>query len=993
MALAARQRLACGLADVHHAQHHAMPLDAQDLLALSRLLDEALELPAGEREAWLAGLPAADQRHAAQLREMLADHDQRTASGPLSTLPRLGDDPPGARPGDSVGPYRLLRLVGQGGMGSVWMAERSDGAFQRRVALKLPRLSWSDGLAQRMARERDIGALLEHPHIARLYDAGVDALGRPYLAMEYVDGQPIDAHCRQQGLDIPARLRLLVQVARAVGYAHGRLVIHRDLKPSNVLVTAAGEVFLVDFGIAKLMGDAAPGSTLTQAQGRVLTPQYAAPEQLAGQTIGVAADIYALGVLGYELLTGALPYRPKRPTAAAMEEAILEGDAPPASRRVTDPATRRALHGEIDAILAKAMQRQPQHRYATADALADDIQRQLDGAVVLARPSSPWYRWGKTLRRHRVAFAAGAAVLVAIVGGSAIAVLQAQRAAEAAERARVVKQFVTEVFRANAGIGPNGEDLRRQSPELLLTRGAQLIETRFAQQPALRAELFGVVGGIYAEMGAYRLAADYTGRQVSAMQELVPSADEHHATLMKWAEALVQDEDAVAAEKVVREALKGAEANPAHRYDALVMLARVHYLAGKPDDSRSMLEVARKLKSSAGLEPRIADAWAVWLVSTDLVQANQFELGKAKADEAILLAQGIEGSLSPTADELRLSLVGPLLARSRVDEAKSYADPALARLRAGGNTTRIRAVVLAMEFAAADYPKDRDQTRRKFEASLADLRTADPPVAAELLARAEGRLARLEGDDGNTTRALELVSRIRSVLAGPALPPRRRRDLVMIVGDTLRRAGEHAQADQYLRERLALRRQLGGGEHPFAAVDHVLIALNLTMAGRLDDAGAVLDAAPHYPPLNDARDPDPDRFRRSLVEMRARIHMERGDFAGARELLGAPTEPSWMIPEVIPAIMHGEILCRLGQPEAGLTLLEPWAVERAKDNPLDVDIAHSRALTGLCALSAGKRHDAERWATKAREAFAHQSAVSPWFKKPLIELEQRLGRK
>ncbi|MBL0148572.1 MAG: serine/threonine protein kinase [Ideonella sp.] len=231
------------------------------------------------------------------------------------------------------------------------------------MALKLPRLAWGAGLAERMAREREIGALLEHSHIARMYDAGVDERGRPFLAMEYIDGQPIDAWCEAQGLDVPARLRLFVQVIRAVAYAHGRLVVHRDLKPSNVLVTPDGQAHLLDFGIAKLLGDVAanePG--LTQQQGRVMTPHYASPEQVAGEAITVQSDVYSLGVLLYELLTGLLPIEPKRGTLGAVEEAILQGDAPLASGRVKAKATARALRGEVDAILAMAMRREPAAR-------------------------------------------------------------------------------------------------------------------------------------------------------------------------------------------------------------------------------------------------------------------------------------------------------------------------------------------------------------------------------------------------------------------------------------------------------------------------------------------------------------------------------------------------------------------------------------------------------------------------------------------------------
>jgi serine/threonine-protein kinase len=264
-------------------------------------------------------------------------------------------------------------------------------------------------------------------------------------------------------------------VARAVAYAHGRLVVHRDLKPSNVLVTADGQARLLDFGIAKLLHEAGAGSDLTQEQGRVLTPQYASPEQFEGATITVASDVYSLGVLLYELLTGRHPYATQRKSVAAMEEAILEGEPPLASDKASDKTTARQLRGELDAILAKALRRDPARRYATADAFANDVERHLGGERVLAQPDSLAYRIRKTLQRHRAAFAATGAIAMAVLSGTAISIVQAKRANDAAERARVVKEFVVDVFRVNERGQTGNRELRQLPAELLLERGARLI--------------------------------------------------------------------------------------------------------------------------------------------------------------------------------------------------------------------------------------------------------------------------------------------------------------------------------------------------------------------------------------------------------------------------------------------------------------------------------------------------------------------------------------
>src|SRR5882672_2598287 len=290
-----------------------MALAASELAQVSRLLDDALELDAADRERWLAALPAEHAMLVPVLRAMLArDADSDHV---LDQAPRLREhneevEGQAVQAGAQVGPYRLIREIGRGGMGTVWLAERADGTLKRQIALKLPRMAWVSGLAERMRRERDILAVLEHPNIARLYDAGVDTQGRPYLALEYVKGEPIDRYCRAHQLTLAQRLQLFLQVARAVAHAHARLIVHRDLKPSNILVAADGTVRLLDFGIAKLLeGDTGPATDLTALVGRALTPDYASPEQIKGEPITVASDVYSLGVLLYELLTGERPGR------------------------------------------------------------------------------------------------------------------------------------------------------------------------------------------------------------------------------------------------------------------------------------------------------------------------------------------------------------------------------------------------------------------------------------------------------------------------------------------------------------------------------------------------------------------------------------------------------------------------------------------------------------------------------------------------------------
>lgn len=401
-----------------------MSLTASELVHLSRLLDEALALPAAQREAWLQALAGSDGHLRETLAALLDEHDLHRQRDRPHALRRLASptarDETVPRVGDRVGPYVLLRELGCGGTGTVWLANRVDSGPSRPVALKLPRLARGAGLAERMARERDIGAVLEHRHIARLHDAGLDQHGRPYLALEYIAGQPIDAWCKAQCTPLKERLRLIVQVARAVSHAHARLVVHRDLKPSNVLVTPDGQCHLLDFGIARrLRDDHCVDSLLRRLTCRAMAPPYASPEEIRDEPVTVASDVYSLGVMLYVLLTGSLPHRPASHSPAPLAPIALEIEAPLASQQVDDRIRARALRGEIDAIVGKALQREPLQRYASAAALADDIERHLRGQPVQARPDSACYRVSKLIARHRVGLVAVALTALAMVAGTA----------------------------------------------------------------------------------------------------------------------------------------------------------------------------------------------------------------------------------------------------------------------------------------------------------------------------------------------------------------------------------------------------------------------------------------------------------------------------------------------------------------------------------------------------------------------------------------------
>ena len=408
---------------------------------LSPLLDELLDLPDDERDARLAALRAQDPSLADAVTSMLL-HLPAIERGEFMSAAALPK--PSGLDGQAIGPYTLVREIGHGGMGTVWLARRTDGRYEGEVAIKFLRSGlFGHGDAARFEREGTILARLTHPNIARLLDAGVMADGaQPYLVLEYIDGEPIDQYCQRMALSVPARLALMLDVLAAVAQAHNRLVLHRDLKPSNILVTKAGEVKLLDFGIAKLLDDAGAGAqtALTAHAGNAFTPEFAAPEQVQGGDVTTATDVYALGVLMYLLLGGEHPTAggtnapldrmrsvieavPKR-----LSEAVLRRGGPTARFSSESRKLSSEVKGDIETIVAKALKKAPSERYANAAALADDVRRYLAHEPISARPDAALYRTARFVQRHRAGVAMASVAVMALGAGIGVALWQAREA-------------------------------------------------------------------------------------------------------------------------------------------------------------------------------------------------------------------------------------------------------------------------------------------------------------------------------------------------------------------------------------------------------------------------------------------------------------------------------------------------------------------------------------------------------------------------------------
>ncbi len=490
------------------------------------LFDEALALPAGHRPAWIERLCADEPAMAADVEQLLRLADER---GPDALTPGaltknlldavLAANAPDEReltPGQRVGAWRVVREIGHGGMGTVYLVERVGGDFEQKGALKLVRSTLASGaIVRRLQRERRILASLTHANIARLLDGGQLEDGRPFLVMEYVDGRPIDRYCDEERLTIDERLDLFARACSGVQHAHRKLVVHRDIKPSNIFVTGDGDVKLLDFGIARLLSaaDAAPHETVTQPLMRMLTPEYASPEQVRGEPVAIASDVYQLGLLLYELLTGQRAQTVTGHSAAALEQSVCATEpmrpsvcvssAPAetaAARGVSRRALARTLAGDLDTMALYALRKEPDRRYASVGELIADVRRYRAGLPIAAQVDSVRYRARKFVARHRVGLAWGLALLAVTAIGLPAVAAQRLRTAREAARANQIEGVLASMFGGvfNPRVSP-------QPPRAVdyVDRAVHMVRTELSAQPATQARLLTMAGRAYNALGHY----------------------------------------------------------------------------------------------------------------------------------------------------------------------------------------------------------------------------------------------------------------------------------------------------------------------------------------------------------------------------------------------------------------------------------------------------------------------------------------------------------
>ena len=841
------------------------PIRTEDWPEVSRLFDEAGELTPEARDAFLARLDAEQPGLSTQVRALLASSAERETGDWLERGPRLLGDVRGEsgvddapRAGDTVGRYRLLKRCGSGGMGEVWLAEALEGPA-RQVALKLP--LWhrpGSAAAERFAREGRILATLDHPHIARMFDAGTAADGTPYLAMEWVEGEPLIAWCDNRRLGVAERLRLFQQALEAVAYAHARLVLHRDLKPAHLLVTPQGQVKLLDFGIAKLLDEGkapADATELTRAAGRVMTTAYAAPEQVRGEPLTTAADLYSLGVVLFELLTGRRPYAPRLNTPAQLETAIAEGhlmraadapiDADAQARGLSRHALVKQLRGDLSAVLDKALQLEPARRYASAETLSADLARHLLGHPVLAAPTTRWQRAWKFAQRHRTGVALGTLAVCSLLGVTATALWQAHEAQ--AQRAKAETSLATtESFSFFLGdlLGDALAAGSNEPPAALVARAERIARGEFSDDPETLSRVIQAVAQHHGGIGESEQAAKLyeearamthdrsqqqaidcslgmmyqrTGRRDEALAMLQRVAEDPGAEAVSRANCASYQATVLLNKGDLDGALRAADAataywrampRPTRQFEAPLLMLKASILMNTPRVAEAGPLFARAAESMKQLGRDSGTNYVATLNNWALANflAGQLDAAQTRHDEALALAREKAGPQGVAPINL-LNAAADRLEFGRYPEALALYDQTLAAARAWHNAGfAASAQCLGALALLRGEPGHEAQAQARLAAGRAEKLTDSPAdrIAASNCTGAEAQLALARGDAAAALRgfdALLVMPKLREATHAHLLQWRSRAQLA--AGDTVA-ARADAQAS------LALARQLQG---------------------------------------------------------------------------------------------------------------------------------------------------------------------------------------
>ena len=901
-----------------------MTMDPNRWRRIQDIFQRALDLPPDVCETYLRDACAGDaELHNEVMALLRADREpNRLLDG--RAIDAIGVPDAGLAAGSVVGSYRIIRRIGSGGMGAVYLAERADGQFEQRVALKVIKRGMdSAAVLARFQAERQILARLQHPNISRLTDGGVTADGLPFFTMEYVDGLPITRYCDEHRLSIEERLDLFQSVCAAVHYAHGNLVVHRDLKPGNILVTADGQVKLLDFGIARVIGEEDAG--LTMSGQRVMTPAYASPEQVRGEPVTTASDVYSLGVVLYELLCGRHPHRDTASTAAELERAITEAPAerpsrfvtridhssataPPslddiASARRTAPARlRRRLEGDLDNICLMALRKEPERRYSSAVQLLDDIRRHLSGRPVSARADTVRYRAGKFVRRNATGVVVGAALVVVVAALTVVYTIKLEherdRARLEAQKAAATSDFLSGLFKEADPYTSRGETITARE---MLDRGRDRVHKELGAHPDVLADMLGTIGEAYGNLGVFDDA-------ISSLKECL--------------------------------ALRIRVAGERDTTTVLTMESLTEYLneAGHYDEADSVgtraLAIARTLPSRRLLAASLG---------TEAVTQNylgNYDEAEKLFREAIHTWQEVEGPNTKDGSTVMNDLALMLHEESRYAEA---------------DTLYRRALAIQEKAYGVRHPETAT-TRYNY--------------------------AQLLGDMGHLSEADSLWEK---VLANDrALYPQGHPAIAYSLsayGRLLARIGEFGEAEKLQREALAIRRGYYGNDHPDVAYSLSSLGSVLHAEGKYDEAETLArEAYTLHARLGGEQ--------LALVNLKNEIGLiqyDRGDYAAAdtsfthamalqRRLAGDKEQNQ----VAVALIRHGAVLAALGRVAEGEKMARDGVdMQERLHADRGMGVATAQARLGFILLDAGKRAEADTLFTRSLAGMRGLEAGTP----------------
>jgi len=975
-------------------------------------LDEILALPASQWPAACARIAGADADLLAEITSLLArmGGDDGVLDRPLA---RPAVPPPGSArlaPGTRVGAYRVLALIGRGGMGEVYRAERADGQYRQQVALKLIRNGSTED-PERFRAERQILAQLEHPGIARLLDGGVSADGLPYMVIELVNGVPITEWCQQRHSDLPARLRLFLAVCDAVAHAHRSLVVHRDIKPGNVLVTDDGNVKLLDFGVAKLLSAAADVT-----RNAPMTPAYSAPEQLLGGVITTATDVYALGMLLYELLCGRLPWDASDLPFAAAVRRVLSETVPALSRRAEQnalaPLPAHLLRGDLDAILAKALRKEPTYRYATVNALREDIARVLRHEPVAAREGARLYVIRRFVRRQRVLVASVATIVAVIVAGlvgvawqARVALQQARRAELEGRKATAVKDFLLDIFHQGSLQNPGGSAARKVTAEQLLDIGATRIKSQLRDQPEVREELLDTLAELNNDLGrtdiAESLAADNLAELLARSGNR--ASDATARLRLRLATTLVDRYAGVAANAQLRAVLANLAAigklDSVEAAAAYFQLGRMAYDGTQADKAlgvrnlRTALDILRRRAPTDPLQGEVLDFLARYDVldehwesaerwlnellafqTSQGVERNAFAIGNA------YLSLGDFQSLTRRYDEAEQNLrhAVELLSRAAGPEHPSAAD---ARARLGEMLFNIGhredAAVLLNDALRAEMQTPmgiEDSTETRKTLGVLEFTRGRWSLAEQLLRQ---NLAQMKDDPDKELRYGVSAANLAAVLSEQGQLAEARTLYQRALDVYGRFIGEKSAAYAQVLDR--------GG----------MLAL---AEGKLEDAAAIFERVLAGWPA--PRGEFPSEYVRAVLGLTA-VDLERERLEPARERVEALLQgilashrPSDLIEQEAQARrLLGDALRRAGRTsEAEPQLRRAVDLRRVLDDRESPWLARARLNLAECLIANHKITEARQLIALAEDAESHQAALNGSYRRDRKRARSMLDR-